>query len=97
MAAAVVDQCMGVVTNLECTKVNGSSPCLCCEKLKVELQKVISELKSVVEIVRVLKDQEQLSHKVDSVECPSVNMLNTVSKAGSNAVCLTGWKTVSRH
>jgi hypothetical protein len=51
MAAVVVDQCMGVVTNLECSKVNGSSPCfLCCVKLKVELQRVISELKSVVEI-----------------------------------------------
>jgi GTPase involved in cell partitioning and DNA repair len=102
MAAAVVDQCMGVVTNLECTKVNGSSPCLCCEKLKVELQKVISELKSelkyVVEIAKVLKeDQEQLSRKVDGIECSSVNMLNTVSKAGSNAVCLTGRKTVSQH
>jgi hypothetical protein len=24
-------------------------------------------------------------------------MLNTVSKAGSNAVCLTDWKTVSKH
>jgi hypothetical protein len=44
MAAAVVDQCIGVVTNLECTKVNGSFPCLCCEKLKVDLQKVINEL-----------------------------------------------------
>jgi hypothetical protein len=52
MAVVVVGQCMGVVTNLECTKVNGSSSCLCCEKLKVELQKVISELKSVVEIAK---------------------------------------------
>jgi isocitrate lyase len=75
---------------------------LCCEKLKVELRKVISELKSelksAVEIAKVLKeDQEQLSRKVNSIECSSVNMVNTVSKAGSNAVRLTGWKTVSRH
>jgi hypothetical protein len=41
MAAAAVDECMSVVTNLECSKVNGSSPCLCCAKLKVELQRVI--------------------------------------------------------
>jgi hypothetical protein len=51
---------MGVVTTLECSKVNGCSPCLCCVKLKVELQRVIGELKSVVEIAKVLKeDQEQ--------------------------------------
>jgi hypothetical protein len=56
IAAAVVDQCMGFVTNLECSKTNGSSPCFCCVKLKVKLQKVISELKSVVEISKVLKE-----------------------------------------
>jgi isocitrate lyase len=50
-----------------------------------------------VEIAKVLKEDEQLSRKVDSIECSSANMLNTVSKAGSNAVHLTGWKTVSRH
>jgi hypothetical protein len=102
IAAVVVNQCMGVVRNLECSKVNGSSPCLCCVKLKVQLQRVIgelrSELKSVVEIAKVLKeDQEQLSRKVDGIKCSSVNMLNTVSKAGSNAVCLTGCTTVSQH
>jgi hypothetical protein len=43
------------------------------------LQRVISELQSVVEIVKVLKEeQEQLSGKVDSVACSSVNMLNRV-------------------
>jgi hypothetical protein len=64
---------MGVVTNLECPKVNGSFPCLCCEELKVELQKVISELKSVVEIAKALKeDQGQLSRKVWTVsKCSS--------------------------
>jgi hypothetical protein len=98
MAASVVAEYMCVVTNLECSKVNGSSPCLCCVKLKAELQRVVSELKSVVEIKKGLKeDQEQLSRSVDSIECRSVNILNTVCKAGSNAVCLIDWKTVSQH
>lgn len=55
-------------------------------KLKDELQRVVSELKSVVEIVKILKeDQKQLSHMVDRVECTSVKKINTLTNASSNA------------
>jgi hypothetical protein len=67
-------------------------------ELKSVVEDTILEIKSVVEMVKVLKeDQKQLSCRVDNIECSSVNMPNTVSKAGSNAVCLTDRITVSQY
>jgi formate-dependent nitrite reductase cytochrome c552 subunit len=90
MAAAGCDECMCTVINIECSKENVNSQCLCCVKLKDELQRVVSELKSVVEIVKILKDdQEQLSLRVDNIECTSDKRINTVNNASSNAFHLT--------
>lgn len=55
--------------NSERSHENVNSTCLCCVKLKDELRRVVGELKSMVEIVKILKeDQEQLSRRVDSIE-----------------------------
>jgi hypothetical protein len=57
------------VRNMETFKENVNSPYLCCLKLKDKLQRVVNELKSVLEIVQILKeDQEQLSYWVDNIE-----------------------------
>jgi hypothetical protein len=98
MVAVGTDDSMGAVITTECSKENINSPCLCCVKLKDEMQRVVSEIKSVVERVKILKeDQEQLSGRADNSECPSVKKINTVNNASNNAVCLTDWKTVSQY
>jgi hypothetical protein len=97
MATRGCDECMCAVMNIECSKENVNSQCLCRVKLKDELQRVVSELKSVVEIVKIVKeDQEQLSLRVDDVKCTSDKRMNTVANASSNAFHLTDWKIVSQ-
>jgi hypothetical protein len=69
---------------------------MCCTKLKEELLRVVSELKSMVEIVKILEeDQEQISLRVDNIECTSEKMVNTEINANSNVLHLTDWKKVS--
>jgi hypothetical protein len=67
MAAAGCEECIGAAINIECAKENVNPSCLCCVKLEDELLKVVSQLKSVVEMVKIIKeDQEQLSRSVDN-------------------------------
>jgi hypothetical protein len=96
MAAAAGDECISAETIIECSQDNVNFLCPCCAKLKNELERVDSELKSVVEIVKILKeDQHHLSLRVDHIECTTEKKANTETNANSNVLRSTDWKMVS--
>ncbi|PNF38959.1 hypothetical protein B7P43_G06603, partial [Cryptotermes secundus] len=74
---------------------NVNLTCLCCVELRDELQRVRCELKSVMEIMKVLKeDQEQFSCRVDSVIPKPANKINSTSTTSCDAFYSSDWNIV---
>jgi hypothetical protein len=71
---------------------------LCCEKVKNDLQRIKTDVKTLEEIVKIMKeDQDHILVRLDNIECLTEKRVNTVTNINSKIIPSNDWKTVSNR
>jgi hypothetical protein len=90
--SSVVDEdCISVETTTDCLHENAKV--LCCAKVKNTSQSVKTILETLVETVKVLKeDQDYLSVRLDNMECSTEKKGNTELNTNNKAIHANVWR-----
>jgi hypothetical protein len=96
MAAIEDVVCVSEETKIESLQENVKKLCPFCEKVKNDLQKLQTDVKTLEEIVKIMKeDQTYLLARLDANECRTGKRENSVTNRNSKVIPPNNWKTVS--
>jgi hypothetical protein len=96
MAAVGDDVCVSEETKIDSLQENVKNLCPCCEKVKNDLQKLQMDVKTLEEIVKIMKeDRAYLLARLDTNECGTGKRVNSVTNRNSKVIPPNDWKTIS--